>query len=166
MPAPKGNQYAKGHGYGRPRKFNDPEDMQDCIDGYFEYIKGEFIDRTETDAEGNKVDIKEWIRRPEPITWTGLAIFLGFVSRQSMTDYANNEIFSDTIKRALARVEQSYEKLMIDKGTAGSIFALKNFGWKDQKEVKTDMSIEAKNPFEGMSKQEMIEMLKDTDDEE
>ena len=74
-------------------------------------------------------------------TITGLALFLGFNSRQSMLDYEKKEEFSCTIKNARLRIEHEYEKqLHLDKCT-GAIFALKNFGWKD----KTEDKLEDKN---------------------
>ena len=71
----------------------------------------------------------------ESPTITGLALHLGFCSRQSFYDYEKNDIHSYTIKRARLRVEESYEKRMHGNSNAGAIFALKNFGWKDKNET-------------------------------
>ena len=60
-----------------------------------------------------------------------MALYLGFESRQSISDYATrNEEFSYIIKRAKLCVENSYEL----SGTAFDIFALKNMGWTDKQE--------------------------------
>jgi hypothetical protein len=67
-------------------------------------------------------------------TWTGLAIHLGFESRQSLEDYKAKDGFSYPIKKALLRIERKYEEAMM-KQPAGAIFALKNFGWKDRQEI-------------------------------
>jgi hypothetical protein len=119
MPAPIGNKYALGNKGGRPAVYKSPKKLQSRIDEYFQYIKGE--------KKGRR-----WIRREEPATVTGLALFLGFISRQSLLDYREREEFSDIIKKAVTRVEHEYEKKLSGFSTTGSIFALKNMGWKDK----------------------------------
>jgi hypothetical protein len=66
---------------------------------------------------------------------SGLALHLGFESRQSFYDYEKNEIFSYTIKKARLRLEQQYEESLMSQYVVGSIFALKNLGWKDKSEM-------------------------------
>lgn len=97
---------------GRPRKYATPEQMQAAIDEYF--------------------DTEE-----EP-TVTGLALHLGFTTRDALYSYHGyGTEFSDIVKRARLRVECRYEKNLSHKGlhAAGSIFALKNMGWKDSQSV-------------------------------
>jgi len=131
---------------GRPPLFTLAEDLQKLIDGYFEYIKGE---SKEEDIEVEKksltgqlppIKVKEKIqvlvRRPEPPTITGLALYCNFESRQSFYDYEKNGEFSYTIKRARLRIEMEYEKALHGTSPTGAIFALKNFGWKDKQEVE------------------------------
>ena len=101
---------------GRPPYFSDVDELEKKIDAYFESIKKE----------------------KEDATITGLALYLGFSSRQSFYDYENNEHFSYTIKRARLRIECEYEKGLHSKFPAGSIFALKNFGWADKLDVKSE----------------------------
>lgn len=72
----------------------------------------------------------------EPITITGLALYLGFCSRQSFYDYEEREQFSYTIKKARLRIENNYEQHLFSKAYPGAIFALKNFGWKDKQEIE------------------------------
>jgi hypothetical protein len=72
-------------------------------------------------------------------TWSGLALHLGFESRQSLEDYKHKDEFSYPIKKALLKIEQIYEQALFSKNAAGPIFALKNFGWKDTREVKHDI---------------------------
>ena len=67
-------------------------------------------------------------------TITGLALLFG--SRQSLIDYENRDDYSDIIKTAKLRVENSYEKQLRGKNSVGAIFALKNFGWRDKQEVE------------------------------
>ncbi len=101
---------------GRPAIWEDPEAFELSIENYFE-------DDTK-----------------KPHTWTGLAIHLGFESRQSLEDYKKKDGFSYPIKKALLRIEEIYEKSLFSKNPAGPIFALKNFGWRDTKEIKHDVS--------------------------
>jgi hypothetical protein len=68
------------------------------------------------------------------ITMTGLAIFLGFESRQSLYDYENRPKFSYTIKRARLFIECEYEE-MLRTNPVGAIFALKNFNWTDRQDL-------------------------------
>jgi hypothetical protein len=110
MPAPKGNQFAKGiTTNGRPPKFETAQELLDCVVSYFE------------DCE--KEEIKATI--------TGLTLWLGFESRSSLDDYVKrSEDYSYIIKRAKLAVENSYE---LSGGTI-DIFALKNMGWSDKQE--------------------------------
>jgi len=96
---------------GRPLTWDDPEAFSARVDQYFEEEK-------------------------DNATWSGLALYMGFCSRDSLNDYKKKEGFSDPIKKALLRIEQKYEKAMM-KYPAGSIFALKNFNWKDKQEINS-----------------------------
>jgi len=116
---------------GRPAEYSTPEELQAKIDEYFQYIEGEF--RWEADPENEGKDNKIWDRSPEPPTITGLALYLGFESRQSFHDYKKRPEFSYTIKKARLMVEKSYELYLIySKNPTGAIFALKNLGWDDK----------------------------------
>jgi len=69
----------------------------------------------------------------EPITLTGLILHLGLSSRQSLSEYAELEEFSDSVRMAKLYVEHGYEKLVARGGaTNGAVFVLKNFGWSDK----------------------------------
>src|SRR5690349_15595622 len=95
---------------GRPLKFESPEGLEASIADYF----------------------KEITEAGEPATITGLALYLGFESRQSFYDYEEREEFSYAIKRARTRIEYEYEKKLSGNNCTGPIFALKNMGWKDK----------------------------------
>lgn len=92
---------------GRPRLFKTPDEFVELADAYFKSKEG------------------------KRISWTGLCLAVGVSSRQGLQRYRNGEHgeeFVDPIKRALMIVENYYE----EKGEgAMGIFALKNFGWKD-----------------------------------
>jgi hypothetical protein len=127
---------------GRPRLFDSPQKLQEAIDSYFEPM----IDVYEQKGgvlmkQGEKKVIKE-----NP-TITGLAYHLGFESRQSFYDYEEMEEFSYMIKKARLRVEIGYEESLRGNNVAGSIFALKNMGWKDQNQVDMTSKGEQINGF-------------------
>jgi hypothetical protein len=105
------------HPGGRPPIFASPEEMQKKIDQYF------------------NVEI-------EKHTLTGLALFLGFESKQSLYDYEKKPEFSYPIKRAKLMIENQIEKeVRADPHNASGIFMLKNFGWHDKQEVEHSGSV-------------------------
>lgn len=114
---------------GRPRIYTDPQLLSDNVDAYFESIEPV----EEKDDEGNVIGLIGG----EPPTVTGLALYLGFSSKDSLYDYRDRKEFSDSIKRGLAKIEQHHEKSLNKKACTGHIFALKNMGWADRSEVKT-----------------------------
>ena len=103
---------------GRPAIFETNEQLEAKVNEYF----------INTDANN------------KPATITGLALYLGFESRQSFYDYEEKDEFSYTIKKARLRIENEYEMNLHGNNVAGSIFALKNLGWKDKTE--TDLHVE------------------------
>lgn len=120
---------------GHPRTFSDPKDLEAKILEYYEWCKGEFI-------RNDKGEITETIRFPENVTITGLALYVGFESRQSFYDYEKYAEYSYIIKRARLKVENEYEKRLSHNSPTGAIFALKNMGWADKQEIdqKTEHS--------------------------
>ena len=100
--------------------------MQAAIDSYFLGLGV-----SEIDIENGKTKIEM-----NPPSITGLALHLGFESRQSMYAYEKNGEFSYTIKKARTRCEQFIEENTM-KGyipAAVGIFYLKNHGWTDRSE--------------------------------
>ena len=117
---------------GQPRKYSTPEELAAAADEYFTHIKGLKI--SSVDTNGNISE--KWEREPEPATVTGLALYLGFESRQSIYDYEKSGEYSYIVKNARLRVECEYEKrLSANLPPAGAIFALKNMGWADRQEL-------------------------------
>lgn len=92
----------------KPAYYTNVEELSKELDRYF--------------AE---TPISEWT-----ITW--LWLFLGFNSRQSLLNYECKPEYVDTIKNAKMKVEYSYELDLKAKGNTWTIFALKNFDWKDK----------------------------------
>ncbi|NJO00400.1 MAG: hypothetical protein HC880_00795 [Bacteroidia bacterium] len=74
-------------------------------------------------------------------TISGLVLFLGFCDIHSFYDYGRRPEFSTTIKNARERIVNIYEQMLGNANCTGAIFALKNFGWKDRIEIKTEQSI-------------------------
>lgn len=72
----------------------------------------------------------------KPPTVTGLALALGFASRQAMLNYQGRKQFNDAITRAKARCEAYAEARLYDRsGANGAQFSLRcNFGWSDATE--------------------------------
>ena len=78
--------------------------MQEGIDEYFVYIKGEVT----KEVNENGVMTDKVTRHPEPATITGLALFLGFNDRQSLYDYQEKPEFTCIVKKARTIVECEY----------------------------------------------------------
>lgn len=129
-----GNPYSIRATVGRPRHYKSLMELAQRCDDYFEYIKGENTEETIVTAEGVTERRKKY-REPEPATINGLALFLGFGSRQSLYDYVKRgDEFSYIANVALSMVEMKYEQRLSGTAPTGAIFALKNMNWKDKTE--------------------------------
>jgi len=95
---------------GRPLKFETEQELQKKIEEYFDNTPKE-----------------EW-------TITGLALALD-TSRKVLCEYEDKEEYSNTIKKAKLIVENGYEIDLKKHGRSGTIFALKNFDWRDKSET-------------------------------
>lgn len=119
MGAPKGNKFAVGlTTNGRPPMFKNVGEITIKINEYFLSLLDE--------------EQKEYIERP---TITGLALYLGFCSRNSFYDYIKKKDFKYIVKRASQVVAMSYEEMLLTKLSTGAIFALKNMGWEDRQSI-------------------------------
>lgn len=100
---------------GRPRAIPSPEEFDARVDAY----------------------VADCRSKGEPILLTGMILAIGLNSRASLDEYQNYDGFSNSVKRAKVIVETEYEKRLVNgtNGAAGPIFALKNFGWRDNKDV-------------------------------
>ena len=125
---------------GRPALFRTPEEMQAKIDEYFASQIGPkaiIVDgKPLYDKHGQPV-LEEI-----PPTVSGLALFLGFSDRTSFYEYKTRAFFSDTVKRAITRIENYAERGVMtrDKPT-GAIFWLKNHGWRAEEEKQVDVNL-------------------------
>lgn len=110
---------------GKPPIIKNAEDLTNKINEYFKNPDYKTI------VDKNGVETKVPI-----FTLCGLALKLGFESRQSIYDYEKNEKYSYIIKRARLFIENEYEKKLGDNNCTGIIFALKNMGWTDRTEIE------------------------------
>lgn len=138
---------------GRPPTYKTPEEMQEKIDAYFDRCAGEIL----RDDNGDLVCDK-WghpvLLNVRPPTVTGLALALGFTSRQALLNYQAKPRFVDTITRAKSRCEEYAESRLYDRdGTRGAIFSLTNNfkGWSNNPQPHEDSEVlkEAKELLEG-----------------
>lgn len=122
------------------RKFNSPDEMQVKIDEYFKDCEGHLL----RDAEGNLVFNKfnePIIVGERPLTVTGLALALGFTTRQALLNYQGRKEFRAMIEKAKLRIENYAESRLFDKdGWNGARFTLQNNfkAWDADKADKDD----------------------------
>ena len=102
------------HPGGRPRILQSLETAESLIELYFK-------------------------QEPEKPTMAGLALHLGFADRKSLMDYIDrDDEFSLPIKRAVGQIEAEHETRLYGSQCTGSIFWLKNRGWKDSHDFTSD----------------------------
>ena len=136
----KGPTGEKKHAGGRPPYYTTKEEMQVLIDKYFEEAKGRILLDNEGKPmlyKGDPIYVESY-----PLTITGLALALGFTTRQSLLNYQDKKEFVDTLTRAKLIVENYANMRLYDKeGVNGAKFSLSNNyeGYKEKTE--TDLNI-------------------------
>ena len=112
------------------------EEIEQKIEAYFKSCEGEPLKDRDgtvlTDKYGAPI-----IMGRKPPTITGLALALGFSTRQSLLNYQGKKEFVDTITRAKSFVEKYAEERLFDReGVHGAKFSLiNNFkGWSEKPE--------------------------------
>ena len=126
---------------GRPPMYKTKEEIQEKIDDYFEKCKGRPLLKDDGTPYLDKIGLPI-VLDARPLTITGLALALGFNSRQALLNYEGREEFNDTIKRAKAVVEQYAEERLFDKdGANGAKFSLANNfeGWKEKQQIDANV---------------------------
>jgi len=119
MAAAIGNQYALGHGCGRPRKYESAAELYSIGSKY----------------------IEETLAAEKHLTFTGLCLAMGMI-KNTFYDYesgkydTDKEVFSNPLKELKLRVENYAESRLFGNNPTGAIFALKNYGWKDVQTVE------------------------------
>lgn len=122
---------------GRPPKYKSKEEIEEKIEEYFKECEGEILKDDEGKPIFNKYGSPVVIQQRPP-TVTGLALALGFTSRQALLNYQAKKEFVDTITRAKSRVEAYAEERLFDRdGTSGAQFSLRNNfkGWTEKTEL-------------------------------
>lgn len=119
---------------GRPPKYTRKEEIEGLIEEYFKACEGEILK-----GDDGKPVLNKWgnpiITGQKPPTVTGLALALGFTTRQGLLNYQGKKEFLDTILRAKSMVEQYTEERLFDRdGSNGARFSLiNNFkGWGEK----------------------------------
>ena len=127
---------AKG---GRPPKYKKKEEIEGLIEKYFKECEGKpyIMDDGEPLRDKNGEVI---LLGAKPPTMTGLALAIGFNSRQSLLNYQGKPEFMDSITRAKAKVEEYAESRLYDRdGAKGAEFSLKyNFKWAQEEKKDSE----------------------------
>lgn len=119
---------------GRPPKYKCVGEIEEKIDAYFRECEG----RPLLDEAGNVLTDKYGapiIVNRHPPTITGLALALGFTTRQGLLNYQAKREFVDTITRAKSLIESYAEERLFDRdGVQGARFSLTNNfkGWREK----------------------------------
>jgi len=120
---------------GRPYFYDDTDDgaklFEDNIVDYFDDIVN--------DEEAHKISGKLFRVNP---TITGMMLHIGLSSKQTYYNYLKRDKFKNAVERARLAIESSYEAMLYEKGSAGAIFALKNFGWEDRNTIEFGGEVE------------------------
>lgn len=135
-----------GRPVGRPPKYRNAEEIEEKIEAYFQECEGtpllDDAGSVQTDRYGAPIIIGR-----KPPTMTGLALALGFSSRQSLLNYQGKKQFVDTITRAKSFIEAYAEERLFDRdGVQGAKFSLiNNFkGWREKPEDDGDSDLLAR----------------------
>lgn len=135
----------------RPLKYKTVEELQAAIDAYFEDCEGTPL----TDGYRAPVISKNGepvIVGAHPPTVTGLALALGFASRQALLNYQGKKAFHDTITRAKSRCEEYAERRLYDRdGARGAQFSLEhNFRWGGEDSAALEKLVELMDKIGGV----------------
>ena len=115
---------------GRKPTFTSAEEMQEKIDAYFASCEPELLRDGDGTPMLNKNGEPVYVGG-RPMTIQGLALALGFTSRQSLLNYKAKREFVDTVTRARLRVEQYAAERLFDRDAQrGAQFTLAyDFGY-------------------------------------
>lgn len=143
---------------GRPPRFKKKEELQKKIDDYFQECEGTLL----LDKEGRPVYTEKgalvYLTAPKPPTVTGLALALGFLSRQALLNYQGKQEFHDTITRAKSYIEEYTERRLFDRdGVQGAKFSLMNNfrGWAEKQQTTLSREEREDDPMTKSLKEEL-----------
>lgn len=104
-----------GNSRGRPRLYDDPAEFDERVNEYFRYCRE---------------------NPEEPMTITGLCLFLGFAAVQTLYNYERYPDFLESVQRARTMIAYGYEKRLHGPNNAGAKFALacidRGMFWNDR----------------------------------
>ncbi len=122
-------------------KYKSAAEMREAVNKYFEDCGGQPL----TDENGDIIHDKNGVPvivGEHPPTVTGLALWLGFKTRQSLLNYqGRSQAFDDVLAAAKSRCEEYAERRLYDRdGVNGAKFSLANNfkGWGEKPEDKTE----------------------------
>ena len=99
---------------GRPPTYETVEEMQDIIDNYFEMCDGVLLKDKKGEIMFDKWGQPIYLNQ-KPYTVTGLALALGFTSRQTLLNYQGKPEFMDTITQAKLKIEDYAVQRLFDR---------------------------------------------------
>lgn len=115
-------------------RYPNAEVLREAVNKYFEECEGHIL----TDENGQAVTDKNGVPvkiGAHPPTVTGLSLWLGFKTRQSLLNYrARSSAYDDILTEAKTRCEEYAERRLYDRdGVNGAKFSLKNNfkGWSE-----------------------------------
>lgn len=127
----------------RKPRYESVEQLEEKIEAYFESCKGELLrDKDGRIVFNQKDGTPIWVGRRTP-TIPGLALALGFSSKQSLYDYKAKKEFLDSISRAQTRVEQYTAERLFDRDSQrGAQFALE-YGFRYKRDAEGEKQDES-----------------------
>jgi hypothetical protein len=150
----------KKHPGGRPPKYSAAEELQRKIQHYFDSIT---ITRPVFDTvfDGKDEDGNDIFKQVSRRNNAGEQVYTTIyyenpsvlamcrhldIHRDTLCEYEKNPAFSDTIKRAKAKIEEYLEEQLYRREqVTGIIFNLKNnFGWRDKQDIEHSGNISVK----------------------
>lgn len=139
---------------GRPLGYKTVEQLQAVIDEYFKSCSSEVLKNDNGEIVFDKFG-RPVIINQKPPTVTGLALAVGFNSRQALLDYQGK--FYDVVTRAKSFIEEYAEQRLFDKeGLNGAKFCLvNNFkGWREKPQEDDGSNGQIVDLIKGLKKDE------------
>ena len=113
-------------------RFESASELERRIDAYFKACEGEVLRDEDTGRVVLDKKNKPVMRGERPPTISGLALALGFASREALKQYRDRPALERAVQRGLTRIEQYAEERLYDREcSAGAKFLLQNDfpGW-------------------------------------
>jgi hypothetical protein len=117
--------------------FTSTDELENLIALYFTEIENKKLPEGKTKKSDDKA-MQTHESKSGPVTISGLALYLGFSSREAFEKHEAKGKFSDQLKRARLRIMADYEKKLHVTSSTGAIFALKSMGWNERPEKPAD----------------------------